>query len=163
METNSQNIPNLPILWFGFAIAILLTIVEVGEAVLQHGGIPTPLFVILWIGGISYWLFCVYKIHQALAQGGAGGYPISPGKAACFHLIPFYNLYWIFHWPNQLARFVNARRPSIKMAIGWAGFFILLGLCIRLISFGLSLIVMFGVLLYIQRKVAAALRIGETA
>jgi hypothetical protein len=146
----------LPTLWFGFAIAVLLIVVEVGEAILQHAETTTLLFLILWLSGLTYWLVCVYKIHKVLAEMGTGGYPVSPAKAAGFHLIPFYDVYWIFHWPNQIARFLNVRGASVRMPIGWPGFFLLLGLLLKGIDGGLGLLVMFGVLVYIQRKITAA-------
>jgi hypothetical protein len=42
------------------------------------------------------------------------------------------------------------------MPIGWPGFFLLLGLLLKGIDGGLGLMVMFGVLVYIQRKITAA-------
>jgi hypothetical protein len=147
----------LPTLWFGFATAILLLVVELGEGMLQHAETGTVLFLLLWLGGLAYWLVCVYRIHKVLAEAASGAYPISPGRAAGFHLIPVYDIYWIFHWPNQIAKFLNARAGSVKMPVGWPGFFLLLGFCLKSLDGGLGLLVMFGVLLYMQRKIAAAL------
>ncbi len=153
----AQQTAYLPTLWFGFAVGVLQLVVELGEAMLQHGETMTLLFLLLWLGGITYWLVCVYKIHQVLAEAAGGRYPISPGKAAAFHLIPFYDVYWIFHWPNQMARFLNARAGSVRMPIGWPGFFLLLGFVMKGIDGGLGLLVMFGALAYIQRRIAAAI------
>jgi hypothetical protein len=150
-----QHTASLPTLWFGFALALLMIVVEVGETILQHGESTTVLFLILWLSGITYWLVCVYKIHKVLAALACGAYPISSAKAAWFHLIPFYNIYWVFRWPNQLARFLNSRGSEKRMPIGWPGFFLFLGLLVKGLDGGLGLLVMFIVLFYIQRKVAA--------
>ena len=40
---------------------------------------------------------------------------MKPLRAAWFHLIPFYGLYWVFKWPRELARFVNSRLPTPLM------------------------------------------------
>jgi len=48
-------------------------------------------------------LVCVYEYHVVLAQATANAYPIKPLRAAWFHLIPIYGLYWISNglgnWP----------------------------------------------------------------
>jgi hypothetical protein len=153
----TQPTAYLPTLWFGFAIAGLLLVVEAGEAMLQHAETTTLLFLLLWIGGITYWMVCVYQIHKVLAAAGAGASVASPGKAAGFHFIPFYNFHWIFHWPNQIARYLNARAGSVQMPVGWPGFVLLVGFVLKAFDGGLALMVMFGVLVYVQRKIAAAL------
>ena len=56
--------------------------------------------------GWAYWLYCIYRTHRALAKATNGAHPISPGAAVWFHLIPLYNLYWVFKWPNEMAKTV---------------------------------------------------------
>ena len=63
------------------------------------------------VGGYSYWLFCVYRIHKILAEYTQGKYPIAAWKSVAFHFIPLFSVYWIFKWPGTLANFVNSR-PS---------------------------------------------------
>ena len=46
------------------------------------------------------------------------------------HFVPFYNLYWIFKWPDALAGFVNWRMQSKSMK-GWVpGLAVLLSILI---------------------------------
>jgi hypothetical protein len=150
----SQPTDHLPTLWFGFALALMLFVVEVGEAMLHHNETGTPLFLLLWVSGTTYSLVCIYRIHKVLALMTAGKYPITPGKAAGFMLIPFYNLYWVIHWPNELARFLNARGVVPKMPIGWVGAFLLAALVLKALDGACSLLLLFAVLAYIQRRVA---------
>jgi hypothetical protein len=152
----SAGSKRLPTLWFGFVLAAMLLVVELGEGALNHTENSTLLFSFLWLCGITYWLFCVYRIHLITKETSRSDYPISPLKAVGFHLIPFFNLYWIFRWPNELARFVNRRLAKPAAAIGWPGFFLLVGFFLKEFDGSLGLFVLFAVLVYFDRKLALA-------
>jgi len=93
------------------------------EDLAKKGGIPPLyLFLVSFIGGV-YWLVCIYRIHVVLANAPNWKHPISPARAVGFHFIPFYQFYWIFKWPREIAKFVNSRLPQPIMkpvAIGVA-------------------------------------------
>ena len=77
-------------------------------------------------------------------------HPISPARAVGFHFIPFYNLYWIFKWPREIANFVNARlhQPIMKpVAVGVA---ILAALVLRILDPGFGLILLFFPVSYVS-------------
>lgn len=79
-----------------------------------------------------------------------------PLKGPLKHLIPFYNLYWVFHWPREFSDYLN-RRGRVKMVSGSViGGMLLLSLIVyRLIdgSFGMAFI--FGVTMFISSKLKA--------
>jgi len=75
---------------------------------------PLYLFLANFIS-LVYWLVCVYEYHVVLMHASAGNYSIKPARAAWFHLIPIYGLYWVFKWPRELARFVNSRLQAPLM------------------------------------------------
>jgi len=75
---------------------------------------PLYLFLANFIS-LVYWLVCVYEFHVVLRYVSSGAYPIKPLRAAWFHLIPIYGLYWVYKWPRELARYVNSRLPAPLM------------------------------------------------
>ncbi|MGB6865830.1 MAG: protein kinase, partial [Candidatus Aminicenantaceae bacterium] len=66
--------------------------------------------------GTVYWLFCVHRFHKILREMNRS-YQISPGAAVGYHFIPFYNFYWIFKWPIEFSKYINAQ-GSVKMVQG---------------------------------------------
>jgi hypothetical protein len=160
----SQPPPRLPIIWIGYVLGVATIIAEYIAISLhpeleKQGGIP-PLYLFLmsFIGGV-YWLTCIHRVHAVLAQVPNWKHPISPARAVGFHFIPFYNLYWIFKWPREIANFVNSRlsQPIMKpVAVGIA---ILAALLLRLIDPGFGLILLFFPMSYvsecIRRTIAA--------
>lgn len=103
----------LPKIWIGYALCVATFIAEV-IVVSNHPEIaagqlfipPLPLFLLGFISSV-YWLVCVHQLHVVLAHVPAWKHPISPARAVWFHFIPFYNLYWLYKWPAETARFVN--------------------------------------------------------
>jgi len=108
-------LPPFPRIWVGYLLGVATLIAEM-VAITLHPELakepliipPLYLFLANFIS-LVYWLVCVYEYHIVLAQVTGGGYPIKPVRAAWFHLIPIYGLYWVYKWPRELARFVNAR------------------------------------------------------
>ena len=114
-QSESKALPPWPRIWIGYLLGVATMIAEM-IAVTRHPELakepllipPLYLFLANFIS-LIYWLVCVYEYHVVLAQATAGAYPIKPLRAAWFHLIPIYGLYWVFKWPRELARFVNSR------------------------------------------------------
>src|SRR5438046_10032432 len=135
-----QAPPRFPRIWVGYLLGAATIIAEM-IAISLHPELakeplivpPLYLFLANFIS-LIYWLVCVYEYHVVLAQATAGAYPIKPLRAAWFHLIPIYGLYWVFKWPRELARFVNGRleapllRPhqtGLRVFIAFAVFLVL--------------------------------------
>jgi hypothetical protein len=111
---------------------------------------------LLYLGGFVYWLFCVHRFHKVLAEATAGKYPISPRDAVGYHFLPLYNLYWIFYWPNTLARFVNERNSPPRMVVGLAGGLLLAGFLACRLDSALGLTIIFSVSVYLKNGIRRA-------
>lgn len=104
-------------------------------------------------------LLCTTHL-KILGEISLDGYPITPGYAIAGHFIPFYNLYWIFKWPNQIADFLNANSPIQQMSKGGIGIVILLAILIgRAFDGFVSLIVLFAVIAYLNGKIRHVLEL----
>jgi hypothetical protein len=108
-------LPPFPRIWIGYLLGVATLIaemifVEMHPELTKEALLVPPLYLFLAkFISLVYWLVSVYEYHVVLAQATAGGYPIKPLRAAWFHLIPIYGLYWVYKWPRELARFVNER------------------------------------------------------
>ena len=147
---------DLPPVWAGYVIAIVFFAWELFEIARNpdtSARASTPLLVI-WFVGFTYWLFCVHRLHQVFAQATQGTYPITPGKGVGYHFIPFFNIYWVFHWPSELGKWLRIRRPKATSIRGWLGLPILAGILTgRVFDGALGLLILFLVMSYIARAV----------
>jgi len=154
-ETDEQ-IPHSspPWVWVGFLFAFAFFVLEILFVALdlQEHGIDRMLTVIL-VGGWIYWLVCIHRIHKIMAELTHNRYPISPGEAAGYHFIPFYNLVWIFKWPIQLSEYLNQRGRVKIIAGGLIGTLLLLALLLRFVDGSIGMLCMFAVLMYVSAKV----------
>ena len=80
--------------------------------------------------GTAYWFFCVYRIHVMVQELTLGAHPISPARAVWFHFIPFFNFYWLFKWPNELAKTLNAKAGRVIVPEGIIALPLFLGVAI---------------------------------
>jgi hypothetical protein len=100
----------------------------------------------------------VYEYHVVLLQVTAGAYPIKPLRAAWFHLIPIYGLYWVFKWPRELARFVNSRLQAPLMRPDRTGLLVFAAFAAFLVlDRGLGMILLFWTASYLSRCLRYAL------
>ena len=107
---------------------------------------------------LVYFLVCVYEFHLVLMQASGGAYPIKPIRAAWFHLIPIYGLYWVFKWPRELARFVNSRLPAPLMRPDRTGLAVFLAFAVFLVlDRGFGMILLFWSASYLSRCLRYAL------
>jgi hypothetical protein len=157
-HTQPSKLPTLPQLWIGYLLGVATIITEL-IAVSLHpnmtaGGpfdIPLYFFLPIFIGFV-YWLVCVYKYHVVMQHIPGWTHPISPARAVGFHFIPIYNLYWVFKWPQEIARFVNWRfhRPVMKPQM--VGLMVFAAFVMRfLFDPGLGLIMLFFAASYVSR------------
>jgi hypothetical protein len=151
-----------PHLWVGFVFAAVFLTAEIVEALTYPAafeiGTLVPFLakvgaILTAVGGRLYWLSCVDRMHKILLEATDGQYSITPTRAGLYHFIPFYNLYWVIKWPNEIARFVNRRLPHKRMMIGVPGAILLVGALLR---GALGLAVIFTVGVYLSRRVQAA-------
>ncbi len=154
----------LPKIWIGYLLGVATFVAELVAVALHpefaKGENPIPplyLFLAVFVGGV-YWLVCVYQYHGVMAQIPGWKHPISPVRAVGFHFIPLYNFYWVFHWPREIARFVNWRmqKPLMKPELVGAGVFA--AFVVRfLLDAGLGLILLFVAASYVSGCLRAAL------
>ena len=120
-----------------------------------------PYAYILVVLGWSYWLYCIHRIHRILSIAAKGAYPISARRAAWFHLIPVFNLWWVFEWTNQVVNFIN-ENSNQAIVKHWIGLLLCVGIMLAYLSLtdpnavlshatglGIAMIVVF----YLGRKI----------
>ncbi|MGB6833791.1 MAG: hypothetical protein WA748_17810 [Candidatus Acidiferrum sp.] len=156
-QTQSAKLPPLPQLWVGYLLG-LATIVAEFVAASLHPELakadfaipPLYLFLIMFVGGV-YWLVCVYRYHVVMQHVPGWKHPISPARAVGFHFIPIYNLYWVFKWPQEIARFVNWRFGQPLMKPRMVGLMVFAAFVLRfLFDPGLGLILLFLAASYVS-------------
>lgn len=158
------TLPRLPQIWIGYLIGFATIIAEFVAAAL-HPDPPTSLFAIPPVYvflpafvGFVYWLVCVHRFHLILADVPGAQYPVSPARAVGFHFIPLYNFYWLFKWPQEIAKFLNARLRRRLMKPCGVGFAVLTAFIVRfVVDPGLGLILMFVTASYISACLRYAL------
>lgn len=162
--TGNANPPPFPHLGIGYLLG-LATLVAEFVALSRHpelakeGGIPPLYLFLVSFVGFVYWLVCVHRYHVILANIPGWKHPISPGRAAGFHVIPFYNLYWIFKWPIELAKFVNGRLGIPLMKPTPVGLTVLSAFVLRVLDPGFGLILLFFPLSYVSGCLRRALAV----
>jgi len=143
-------VPPFPRIWIGYLLGFATLIAEM-VAVTLHPELakepllipPLYLFLANFIS-LVYWLVCVYEYHVVLALATAGAYPVKPVRAAWFHLIPIYGLYWVYKWPREVARFVNSRLPTPLMRPERTGLAVFLAFAVFLVlDRGVGMILLF--------------------
>jgi hypothetical protein len=151
-----------PWVWVGFLFAGAFFLIEILFLILEldEASIDFVLRLIL-IGGGIYWLVCIHRIHKILAELTRNRYSISPLEAALKHIIPFYNLVWIFRWPAELSKYINGRgRVNIISGYG-IGTMLLLALLLRLFDGAIGMTFLFGVTMYVSAKLKQHVRAGR--
>jgi hypothetical protein len=157
-------LPPFPRIWIGYVLGVATLIAEM-VAITLHPELakepliipPLYLFLANFIS-LVYWLVCVYEYHVVLAQATAGGYSIKPLRAAWFHLIPIYGLYWVYKWPRELARFVNERLQVPLMRPDRTGLAVFIAFVVFLVlDRGLGMILLFWSASHLSRCLRLAL------
>jgi hypothetical protein len=143
------ELPPLPQLWIGYLIGFANIVAEFVYVSRNPEMAKTPfqipplyLFILIFIGWV-YWLVCVYRFHVVMQHVPGWQHPISPARAVGFHFLPFYNLYWFFKWPKEIARFVNWRFGQPVMRAPWVGLVFFAAYVLRfLLDPGLGLVLL---------------------
>lgn len=159
-----EALPPFPRIWIGYFLGVATLVAEM-IAITLHPELakepllmpPLYLFLTNFIS-LVYWLVCVYEIHIVLFQASAGAYPIKPLRAAWFHLIPIYGLYWVFKWPRELAWFVNGRLHAPLMKPDRTGLAVFTAYVVFLVlDRGFGMILLFWSASYLTRCLRHAL------
>jgi hypothetical protein len=140
----------LPVFWPGYLILVISFIIEIyTDLNVSPGGLIC----------LIYWLSCVHQIHVVLSEISNGSYPIKPGKAVWYHLIPFFNLYWVFKWTKVMEKFVNSHLRFSEGMNGIAsGIFLVIGLAVGKALGGVfGMAILLSVLVYIKSKIKVVL------
>jgi hypothetical protein len=157
-------LPPFPRIWIGYLLGVATLIAEMIAIALHPELAKEPLIIpplYLFLANfvsLVYWLVCVYEYHVVVAQATGGAYPIKPLRAAWFHLIPIYGLYWVFKWPRELARFVNSRLGTPLMRPDRTGLAIFVAFVAFLVlDRGVGMILLFRAASYLSRCLRYAL------
>ena len=157
-------LPPFPRIWIGYLLGVATLIAEMIAVTLHPELVKEPLLIpplYLFLANfisLIYWLVCVYEYHVVLSQATAGAYPIKPLRAAWFHLIPIYGLYWVFKWPRELARFINRRLQAPLMKPDRTGLAVFIAFVVFLVlDRGFGMILLFWAASYLSRCLRYAL------
>jgi hypothetical protein len=151
-----QEPPAWPAIWPGYAVAVAMLVLEVIGTQAWSPAFRAA-FVGLGLAGFLYWIAAVRRLHQVLAAVTGGTYPISPGRAALYHFVPVYDLYWILRWPYAVALFVNSHTSRLPMSAALPGMAILAALAVRIfVDAALGTAALFAVLGYLVGKTQEA-------
>jgi hypothetical protein len=156
------SVSPLPKVWIGFPLALLVFFFELLEVIFEMERNAFLWRIVLVLVVFAYWLFCIQRIHTVLAELSCNQYPVTPNKAAAFHLIPIFNLYWIFKWPNELANYINGK-GRVQMIGGLGLGFLLLGsfFLLKRVDSAFGLVCLFSIAMYINQKLSV--HVGERA
>jgi hypothetical protein len=164
----AARLPKFPVIWIGYLLGAATVLaefiaVDLHPELAKGGGIPPLyLFLVSFVGGV-YWFVCVHRYHVILAQVPGWKHPISPARAVGFHFIPFYNFYWIFKWPKEIAKFVNARLRAPVMKPIPVGIAVLGALVLRVLDPGFGLILLFFPMSYLSECLRRAFAVQPAA
>jgi hypothetical protein len=161
-EPVAAALPPLPMIWIGYLLGVATIIAEFVAVSLdpdlaKHGGIPPLYLFLVSFVGFVYWCVCVHRYHVILAIVTARKYPISPARGVGFNLIPFYNIYWFFKWPKEIANYVNSRLRAKLMRPTPVGVAVLGAIVLRVFDPGFGLLLLFFPLSYVSECLRRAL------
>ncbi|HYL65081.1 MAG TPA: hypothetical protein VE077_20905 [Candidatus Methylomirabilis sp.] len=164
-DNTHLQLPVLPQLWIGYGLGFVVVCTEFAtdsshSQMVVNGFVVPPLYQFLpMFVGLIYWLVCVYRYHVVMQRVPAWKHPISPAKAVGFHFIPIYFLYWVFKWPQEIAKFVNYKfqRPVMKPQM--VGLTLCAAFVVRFFDPGLGLILLFVPTSYLAACLRRALEL----
>ena len=163
-QLQQAELPPFPRIWIGYLLGVATLLTEIIAVTLHpelvKGQLLVPPLYLFLANFISlvYWLVCVYEFHVVLSAATAGAYSIRPLRAAWFHLIPVYGLYWVFKWPRALAYFVNGRVHAPLMKPDRTGVAVFAAFVMFLVlDRGFGMILLFWTASYLSRCLRGAL------
>jgi hypothetical protein len=168
--SGASLIARLPKIWIGYLLAFATLIGEMIAVTrnpelakgAQFAVPPLEIFLPAFLAAV-YWLVCVHRYHAVLAHVPGWQHPITPARAVWFHLIPFFNVYWVFRWPRALAVFVNHRMNAHVMSLWTTGASLFVALVCRVFDPALGTAMLFFMCSYISRHLKRALETRVSA
>jgi hypothetical protein len=151
----SEQIPKTspPSVWLGFLFPAAFFFTEILFVALELDEKAVAAFLqLLMVGGGFYWLVCVYKIHQVLRELTRGSYPFSPIGATLRHIVPLFNIYWVFKWPSELSNYLTTKGRVQMISGSLLGLLLLLSMLLRWVDGAIAMGVTFGVTMYLSNK-----------
>ncbi len=157
-RTGAAGFFNGSAIWLGY---VLVRVIEIATTSTDLKVLVSAFRFLIAFGAVVYWFVCVYKLHRLLRKATGGIYPISPGAAAGYNLIPIYGLYWIFKWPAEVGRFLKARRIPVRVSMPVVSAAMLIGLFLigseeRGGLWGIQLFILYAAGYYLEQKVILA-------
>jgi hypothetical protein len=101
-----------------------------------------------------FWLVCVGQLHRLIQKNLANDYPISPNQAVWLHLIPLYDVYWLFKWPMVLAEFIKSKTITCRIPSWALGFLLLAGISLSWFNLGAGMLILYIVGFYLAEKIS---------
>jgi hypothetical protein len=148
--------PPLPKIWLGYLLGLATSTAKIVAVTLHpellRGQLLVPPLYLFLANFISfvYWMVCVYEFHLVLAFVTRAEYPIKPLRAAWYHLIPVYGIYWVYKWPREFAKLVNSRYQTPPLKPEKMGLLVFLAFAFFLVlDRGLGMIWLFWALSYL--------------
>ena len=116
---------------------------------------------ILWslfvIMSAIYALVLIYKLHKIIIVHADNKFHVTPSRAVAYHFLPFYNFYWFFKWPNEIAKYL-AKISNVKM-YGWivgVGIILYAGITSEVDVYA-GILIYYSVLYYVSNRMKKAL------
>ena len=119
-------------------------------------GSASAVMIVSFIAGLVYWLMSVYRLHKTLNNLTSGTYPITARQAVGYQFIPFFNIYWTFKWPAEIADFVNHLESRTAMNRYKYGVILFAASIFSRLLTGISIVVDFAVLSRLIQKTKTA-------
>ena len=120
MENNLNKNQNMFTKNIGFIVAGVTAVMVLIDMFTQSSGFGTSTIGPTWsnlfrLAFVIYYCMLIYRIHKIVAEQTNNEYPITPGKAVGFLFIPFFNIYWLFKWHIEMAKYVNSKSSKPKI------------------------------------------------
>ncbi len=149
-----------PKVWMGFLFVGARVLVD-GYVAAQSNGVDLDsqqrmVTATVAFAGLIYWLYCVYALHVVLAIETGFQHPITPNMSVAGHIVPVFNAYWLFKWPNALGHFLEQHRRPCSLARYWIGLILFGSMGLSYFGGAVTTAAWFAVLIYLAGKIREA-------
>jgi len=156
--------PEPPKIWVGFVLVFLLFVGEIihfsvyDDQEVRFSIYATPFIVAC----LLYYVHMVRRIHDIMNRISVNKYPITTAEALGYHLIPFFNIYWLIRWPTVLSKYAS-NNSNVTMIPGFVvGILLLLSMIvIRVVDGAIGYLFLFATMAYVTTRVKKIIPIKE--
>jgi len=156
--------PDPPKIWIGFVLVFLLLVGEIihfnvyNSEKVRFSIYVTPFMVAC----LLYYIHMVRRIHDIMNRIAVDKYPITTAEALGYHLIPFFNIYWLIRWPTVLSKYAS-NNSNVTMIPGFVvGILLLLSMIvIRVVDGAIGYLFLFATMAYVTTRVKKIIPIKE--